>query len=115
VFPYSLEPDTPAARLDGHMPEDVKLARRDRLMEVQQEVAFAWSTAQVGREIDVIIDGPDPEVPNHHHGRGHADAPDIDALVRVKGKNLRPGDIVRTKVTAADGYDLAARAVGPAR
>lgn len=112
VFTYSLEPDTPAARLDGHLPEDVKQARLDRLMTIQQEVAFKWSGRQVGREIEAIIDGPDPEVPNHHLARGHADAPEIDGLVRVKGKNLRPGDIVRAKVTGADGYDLAARAIG---
>jgi len=112
VFTYSLEPDTPAAKLDGHMPQEVKQSRLDRLMTVQQEVAFNWSRRQVGREIDAIIDGPDPEVPNHHLARGHADAPEIDGLVRVKGKNLRPGDIVRAKVTGADGYDLAARAIG---
>ena len=63
VFTYSLEPDTPAAKLDGHLPEDVKQARLDRLMTVQQEVAFDWSGRQVGREIEAIIDGPDPEVP----------------------------------------------------
>jgi len=112
VFTYSLEPDTPAAKLDGHMPQDIKQARLDRLMTVQQGVAFNWSRRQVGREIDAIIDGPDPEVPNHHLARGHADAPEIDGLVRVKGKNLRPGDFVRAKVTGADGYDLAARAIG---
>jgi hypothetical protein len=43
--------------------------------------------------------------------RSHADAPEIDAAVRVKGKGLRAGDIVRVHVTAADGYDLAARLV----
>jgi ribosomal protein S12 methylthiotransferase len=112
VFTYSLEPDTPAARLDGHLSENVKQARLDRLMSIQQGVAFNWSGRQVGREIEAIIDGPDPEVPNHHLARGHADAPEIDGLVRVKGKNLRPGDIVRAKVTGADGYDLAARAIG---
>ena len=84
-------------------------------MEVQQEVAFAWSQRQVGRELEVIVDGPDPEVPNHMLARGHADAPDIDGVVRVKGKNLRAGDLVRVKVTAADGYDLAARAIAEAR
>ena len=112
VFTYSLEADTPAARLDGHLPDEVKQARLDRLMTVQQEVAFDWSARQVGREVDAIIDGPDPEVPNHHLARGHADAPEIDGLVRVKGRNLRAGDIVRAKVTGADGYDLAARAIG---
>ena len=115
VFPYSFEPGTPATRLDGHLPEEVKEERRNRLMEAQQEVAFRWSQEQVGRELDVIIDGPDPEVPNHALGRSYADAPDIDGLVRVKGKRLHAGDIVRVKVTGADGYDLAARALGAGR
>ncbi len=115
VFPYSLEPGTPAARLEEHLPEEVKLARRDRVMEVQQGVAFRWSREQVGRELDVLIDGADPEVPNHFLGRSYADAPDIDGLVRVKGKRLRAGDFVRAKVTGADGYDLAARALGTGR
>jgi ribosomal protein S12 methylthiotransferase len=115
VFPYSLEPGTPAERLPDHVSEAVKQERRDRLMAVQQQVAFDWSAAQVGRELEVIVDGPDPEFANHVHARGVADTPDIDGLVRVKGKNLRPGDLVRVKVTAADGYDLAARAVGAAR
>jgi ribosomal protein S12 methylthiotransferase len=111
VFPYSYEPGTPATRLDGHLPEEVKTARRDRLMAAQQEVAFAWTQAQVGKEIDVIVDGPDPEAPNHVVGRGHADTPDIDCIVRLKGKKLSPGDIVTAKVTGADGYDLMARAI----
>src|ERR1700736_5064730 len=63
VFPYSFEPGTPATRLDGHLPEDVKLQRQQELMEAQQEVAFEWSKAQIGREMEVLIDGPDPEIP----------------------------------------------------
>ena len=63
----------------------------------------------------MIIDGPDPEVPNHVLARSQADAPDIDCLVRVKGKSLNPGDLVNVKITAADGYDLVGRAVGTAR
>jgi ribosomal protein S12 methylthiotransferase len=115
VFPYSFEPGTPATRLDGHLAEDVKQERRSRLMESQQEVALDWSSQQVGRQHEVIVDGPDPEVPNHVVARSYADAPDIDCLVRVKGKGLRPGDLVNVKVTAADGYDLVGRAVGPIR
>jgi ribosomal protein S12 methylthiotransferase len=111
VFPYSLEPGTPAARLPDHLPEEVKAERRNRLMEAQQEVAFAWAQAQVGKEVEVIVDGPDPEVPGHVLARGQGDAPDIDCQVRLKGKNLRPGDLVRARVTGADGYDLLARAL----
>jgi ribosomal protein S12 methylthiotransferase len=115
VFPYSFEPGTPATRLDGHLPEEVKQGRRDRLMAAQQEVAFRWGRGQVGRELDVLIDGADPELPGQALGRSYADAPDIDGVVRVKGKRLRAGDIVRAKVTGADGYDLAARALGTGR
>jgi ribosomal protein S12 methylthiotransferase len=115
VFPYSFEPGTPATRLDGHLPEEVKQQRRDRLMELQQPIALGWAQAQVGKQLPVIVDGPDPEVPNHVLARGHADTPDIDCLVRVKGKNLKPGDLVDVKITAADGYDLAGRAVSAAR
>jgi ribosomal protein S12 methylthiotransferase len=115
VFPYSFEPGTPATRLDGHLPEEVKLERRNRLLEAQQQVAFDWGRRQVGRELEVLIDGPDPEVPNHALGRSYADAPDIDGLVRVKGKHLRPGDLVPVKVTGADGYDLVGRAMGAGR
>jgi ribosomal protein S12 methylthiotransferase len=112
VFTYSREPGTPADRLTDHVPEPVMQERRDRLMAAQQEVAFAWSAAQVGQEIVAIIDGPDPEFPNHVQARGVADAPEIDTTIRLKGKNLHPGDLVRAKVTAADGYDLTARALG---
>ncbi|CAN5394065.1 30S ribosomal protein S12 methylthiotransferase RimO [soil metagenome] len=115
VFPYSLEPGTPASRLEGHIPEDVKQSRRDIMMEAQQPIAFDWSKRQVGRELDVIVDSPDPEVPNHSVARSYADAPEIDSFIRVKGKGLRPGDLVRIKVTGADGYDLAARAISSPR
>src|SRR5207253_765718 len=89
VFPYSFEPGTPATRLDGHLPEEVKLQRRDRLMAAQQEIAFGWSKGQVGKELEVLIDGPDPEVPNHSLARSHADAPDIDCTVRAEWKMTR--------------------------
>lgn len=115
VFTYSYEPGTPAVKLEGHLDEGVKEERRAHLMEVQQEVALAWSAAQVGKTIDVIVDGPDPEMPSQMQARGHADAPDIDCMVRVKGKGLQMGDIVPVKVTAADAYDLVGRAVGAVR
>ena len=112
VFPYSLEPGTPAARLTDHLPEAVKQQRRDRLMEIQQEIAFAWTREQVGKEREVIVDAADPEVPGHVLARSHADAPDIDCVVRLKGKGLHAGDLVRARITGTDGYDLAARALG---
>jgi len=114
VFPYSLEPGTPAEKMDGHLPEEVKQARVAGIMEVQQQIAFDFAQRQIGTEQTVLIDGPDPEFANHSRGRTTADSPDIDCEVRVKGKNLRPGDFVTAKITAADGYDLAGKVIGAA-
>ena len=61
VFPYSLEPDTPAARLPGHLSDEVKAERRDRIMAAQQPIAFEFNEALVGRKLDILIDGPAPD------------------------------------------------------
>ncbi len=114
VFTYSLEPDTPAAKLPNHLPEDVKSARRDRLMEVQQQIAFDWSNRQIGKRTDVIIDAPVPNEPNVWIGRSPADAPDVDPIVYVTGgeQPLNVGDITACEIVATSEYDLVGVAVG---
>ena len=109
VFPYSLEETTPSFKLDGLLPEDVKTQRADHIMAVQQEIAFGWAKAQYGKEVDLIIDGPDTEAPGWYTARSHADAPTIDPVVRLKAKGLFAGDFVRARVNGSDGYDLLAR------
>jgi ribosomal protein S12 methylthiotransferase len=114
VFTYSLEPDTPAAKLPGHLPDAVKTARRERLMEVQQEIAFAWNQAQIGRCKDAILDQPVPGERNVWVGRTQADAPDVDSGVYVTGdrQRLAAGDIVSCEIVATQDYDLVGVAVG---
>ena len=113
VFTYSLKSDTPAANLPDHLPEDVKESRRGRLMAVQQEVAFEWTSAQVGKRIEVIIDQPVPNERNVWVGRSMADAPDVDAAVYVTGgpHKLQPGRIVPCEVVTCQDYDLVAVAL----
>lgn len=108
VFTYSLEEDTPAAKLDGHLPEDVKAARRSQLMEAQQKIAFQWNTAQTGKQLEVLIDRPHPDEPGVWIGRTYADAPDIDGLVFVTAENVAAGQLVPCEIVAAQGYDLIA-------
>jgi ribosomal protein S12 methylthiotransferase len=115
VFSYSFEPDTPAARLEGHLPEDVKARRRERLMAEQQRIAFEWNAAQMGRRADVLIDRVVPGEKNAWIGRSAADAPDVDGVVYVSGKKLRPGHIVECELVATSDYDLVGVAVGKPR
>ncbi|WP_437230340.1 30S ribosomal protein S12 methylthiotransferase RimO [Planctomicrobium sp. SH661] len=107
VFPYSLEPGTPAVKLDGHLPEDVKIERRDALMEIQQQIAFDWGQNMVDYELDCIIDEASDE-PGVWIGRTFADAPEIDGTVLVQGENLEPGQMVPVTIVEADEYDLVA-------
>jgi len=111
VFTYSYEPDTPAAQLPEHLDEQIKEARRQRLMEVQQQIAFTWSEAQVGKQLDVLLDSPVPGEEGVFVGRSFADAPDVDPIVFVTAPGAVPGDIVRAEVVMASEYDLIAAAL----
>jgi ribosomal protein S12 methylthiotransferase len=118
VFTYSYEEHTPSARLPGHLEEDVKQERRQRLMAAQQQVAFAYNEAQQGRRLDVLLDAPAPPQPGSPPawiGRTYADAPDIDTVVYVTGRNLRAGQMVPCEIVAWRDYDLIGVAVGPPR
>ncbi len=108
VFTYSLEEDTPAARLDGHLLESVAEERRDILMATQQQVAFNFNASQVGKVHDVLIDRRHPEESHVWIGRSYADAPDIDGLVFITGENLHQGEIYPCEIVASQGYDLIA-------
>jgi ribosomal protein S12 methylthiotransferase len=106
VFAYCDEPGTPAAELDGHLPEKVKQARRNRLMAAQQQIAFEWNASQVGQTLDVMIDRCISPEQNAYLGRSYADAPEVDAQVYVTAKNLKPGQIVACEIVATKDYDL---------
>jgi ribosomal protein S12 methylthiotransferase len=111
VFTYSYEPDTPSARMTDHLSSEEKESRRAALLERQQGIAFEFQRSLVGKNLDVLIDSPDAERPRLFLGRTYADAPEIDGVVRVIGRGIRPGDLVRCEIVEADGYDLTARPV----
>ena len=115
VFTYSFEPDTPAARLPEHLPDEVKEARRAQLMERQQQIAFGWNGRQVGRRRDILIERPVPGERDAWIGRSYADAPDVDSVVYVSGRNLAAGKFVLCEIVSASDYDLVAVPVGKPR
>jgi ribosomal protein S12 methylthiotransferase len=118
VFTYSLEPDTPAAKLPGHLPDEVKLDRQRRLMEAQQRVAFDWAKQQRGKAVEVIVDKPLDQDQNVWLARSPYDAPDVDAVVFLTGSARTPltsGAIVPAEIVGHRDYDLVAVAVGAPR
>ncbi|WP_337174003.1 30S ribosomal protein S12 methylthiotransferase RimO [Paludisphaera sp.] len=110
AFTYSLEPDTPAAKVPGHLPDDVKQARREEIMRIQRPIAEAFNRTLIGRELDVLIDGRAPSGGDGLWlGRSFADAPDVDGVVLVQGPGLQPGDVVPCEILSTEGYDFVAR------
>ncbi len=112
AFTYSVEDDTPAARLPNHVSAAVAQRRHDRLMAIQQQIAFQWNESRIGTAEDVIIDSPLPEQPGVWIGRTRGEAPDIDGVVYVSGVDdsapIDVGDIVQCEIVASNGYDLVA-------
>ncbi len=107
VFPYSLEPDTPAGRMKDQLPEALKSERADALMQLQQEIAFEDAAGKVGSFFDVLIDHP--VAAGQYAGRHPGQAPEVDAVTYVLSDDLRPGQIVRTLCEGSQDYDLIAR------
>lgn len=112
VFTYSVEDDTPAAKLPNRVPGKVAQKRFDRLMEVQQQIAFEWTESRVGSQETVLLDSPLPDQEGVWIGRTRFEAPDIDGIVYVSGfedpQQVRVGRMVRCEIVASDGYDLIA-------
>ncbi len=106
VFAYSQEEDTPAALFKDQIPQEVKEKRRDELMELQQEIAFAHAEAMVGQTMEAMVEGwvEDETV---YVGRTYMDSPNVDGLIFIRtDARLMSGDFVRVFVTDAAEYDL---------
>jgi ribosomal protein S12 methylthiotransferase len=106
VFTYSHEAGTPAAGLDDDVPREVKLARRERLIEVQRDVVLERHRALVGRETCVLVEGAHPETEHLLVGRMATQAPDVDGHVLLNDGTAAPGQFVRVELTGIAGVEL---------
>ena len=104
VFAYSQEEDTPAAKMECQVDEEVKIQRQKKLMAVQREVVKEQNKLKIGNIYDTIIDGNNGE---YYIGRSYEMAPEIDGLIYIKKeKSLNLGDIVKVKIHDVMEYDL---------
>jgi ribosomal protein S12 methylthiotransferase len=106
-FAWSPEEGTPAFDLPGRVPAAIGAARRDRIMEAQQEIAFARQKGRVGATVEVIVD-EEPEDGREGVGRTRGDAPDVDAQVLLRGRGFRAGALQEARVIGTRDYDLVA-------
>jgi len=106
VFAYSPEEDTPAAEMPDQIPDEVKEARRDEIMELQQEISFEKAEDMIGKELLCMVEG---KVADEYAyvARTYKDAPGVDGYIFIQTvEELMSGDFVKVRVTGADEYDL---------
>tara|TARA_B100000073_G_scaffold82699_1_gene63331 strand:+ start:56 stop:1426 length:1371 start_codon:yes stop_codon:yes gene_type:complete len=115
VFTFSPEEGTAAAKLPDPVPAEIAIARKDRLMTLQQPISAEANTRWVGRTVDVLIEQHNPNT-GAMIGRCARFAPEVDGEVQVQpradGLQAAPGTMVPVRITGADIYDLTGDIVG---
>lgn len=106
VFRYSDEESSRSFTMDAKVPARVAAARHRKLMTLQRKISHRKSEALVGRELDVLVEGPSDEHELVMMGRHAGQAPDIDGQVYLSEGEARPGEMRRVRVTQASDYDL---------
>jgi ribosomal protein S12 methylthiotransferase len=112
VFEYSAEEGTPAAAMDGQVPEALKKERFQRIMELQRDISLAHQQAMIGRTVEVLVEGRAEETEHLLAGRHAQQAPEIDGITYLNDGVAYPGEMVRVEITDASDYDLVGKVVG---
>lgn len=108
AFKFSFEPGTTSEPLGDPIPPEVKQERWERLMAMQQGISLEKNQAQVGKRLEVLIEGQGEGI---SLGRTYRDAPEIDGMVIIEGE-IPPGEMVPVRITGALAYDLSGVAEG---
>ena len=109
AFAYSEEEGTYAAQqYEDSIPQEVKQARLDELMDIQQGISAELSAAKIGQQMKVIIDRIEGD---YYIGRTEFDSPEVDpeVLISVSREELEVGQFYQVEVTDADDFDLYAK------
>jgi ribosomal protein S12 methylthiotransferase len=104
IFTYSHEEDTSAFALEDNIPADVKEARAQEIMAVQQDISLEKNAEKVGKTFMVIVDKKES---GRYIGRTEFDSVEVDNEVIINTtKRLKPGDFVQVKITKAYDFDI---------
>ena len=104
-FTYSHEENTTAYELEDNVPEEVKLARANEIMEIQSQISWELNQEKIGKTFRCLIDRKEG---NYFVGRTEYDSPDVDneVLIDAKKHYVKIGDFVEVKIIDATDYDL---------
>jgi len=104
-FTYSHEENTHAYKLEDDVPDEVKQARANEIMEIQAQISWELNQEKVGKVFKCVIDRKEG---NYFVGRTEYDSPDVDNEVLIDASKyyLKTGDFAQIKIEEAADFDL---------
>lgn len=106
VFTYSLEENTPAAKLPNQISDEIKQQRLDSIMALQKNISHQKNMDKIGNIYDILIEEK-VENENIYIGRTEFDAPEVDGIVYIHTDvELNIGEFTKSKIIDALEYDL---------
>ncbi len=102
AFTYSPEEGTPGFGLEGSVPEDVAMARRDAVLAERDAQLARTQSEAVGTEVEVLVDEPPDPDGGVIVGRSVHDAPEVDMVTFAEAPEAAVGDRIRVRVEATD-------------
>ena len=106
VFTYSPEDGTPSVAYADQVPAEIAAERAAIVQEHQDRRAWEQSAALAGTVTDVLIDGPSEDPAFAWEGRTAGQAPEIDGVVYLRDRGLKPGRFARIRIVEVEGYEL---------
>ena len=109
-FTYSHEENTHAFNLEDDVPQEVKQARANEIMEIQSQISWELNQAKIDQEFRIVVDRKEG---NYFVGRTEFDSPDVDneVLIDATETYLKTGEYYNVKVTEAEDFDLYAEVI----
>lgn len=104
-FTYSHEENTHAYLLEDNVPEDVKQARANEIMEIQSQISWELNQQKIGKTFKCVIDRKEGD---YFIGRTEFDSPDVDneVLIDATKTYLKTGEFVNVYIDSAADFDL---------
>jgi len=114
VFQFSLEKEAHAAKLPGHLSDEVKRKRYDKLMKAQMGVVRKLNQKYIGQTLDVMVEGYHPDSEFLMRGRFYGQCPEIDGQVIINDcRHVKEfGRLHQVTITDVIDYDLIGGCIG---
>lgn len=105
VFTFSPEEDTAAFDMKDDISEEIKQARMDEIMKVQEQISLELNESKIGNTYKTLIDRVEAE---YYVGRTEFDSPEVDneVLIKVSENQCEIGKFYDVKIESASAFDL---------